>query len=77
MQAVIGYLLVGVGLVFVILALLGWLGIVTPRKAFAIAEAGWPDVAVAIIKTVPWVALVGLALIYAGLRTAGIDLSLG
>jgi len=77
MQAAIGYLLVVVGLAFVILALLGWLGIVTPKKALAITDTGWPDVAVAIIKTVPWVALVGLALIYAGLRTAGVDLSLG
>lgn len=75
METAIGYLLTLVGLVFVILAVLGWLGLVTPRKALAIAETSWPDVAIAIIKTVPWVALVGLALIYVGLRTIGVVLS--
>jgi hypothetical protein len=75
MQSAIGYLLVIGGLVFVTLAILAWLGILSPVQRLGIAQANWPDVAIAVLKTVPWVALVGLALVYVGLRTLGIDLS--
>jgi hypothetical protein len=73
----IGYLLVVLGVAFVIIAILVWLGVVTPGQGLNVAAASWADVAIALIKTVPWVALVGLALIYAGLRTLGVKLSPG
>ena len=76
MLSVVGILLVVAGLIFVTLAILAWLGVVTPAKRLGIAEATWPDVAVEILKTVPWVALVGLALVYVGLRALGVDISI-
>jgi energy-converting hydrogenase Eha subunit H len=76
MLSIVGVLLVIAGLVFVTLAILAWLGVVSPVKRLERTEANWPDVLVAVLKTVPWVALVGLALIYVGLRTLGVDLSI-
>jgi len=76
MLSALGYLLVAAGLVFVTLAILAWLGVVSPVKGLKSTETGWPDVAVAVLKTVPWVALVGLALIYVGLRALGVDLAI-
>jgi hypothetical protein len=58
--------------VFVILAILAWLGVLTPVQRLGIAQANWPDVIIAVLKTVPWVALVGLALILIGLRILGV-----
>jgi hypothetical protein len=68
----VAYFLILAGVVFVILAILAWLGVLTPVQRLGIAQANWPDVIIAVLKTVPWVALVGLALILIGLRILGV-----
>ena len=76
MVKIVGSVLVIAGLIFVTLAILAWLGVVTPVEQLGIAQANWPDVAIAVLTTVPWVALVGLALIYVGLKALGVNLPL-
>ncbi|HLC03381.1 MAG TPA: hypothetical protein VJK02_10120 [Anaerolineales bacterium] len=76
MVRIVGSVLVIAGLIFVTLAILAWLGVVTPVEQLGIAQANWPDVAIAVLTTVPWVALVGLALIYVGLKALGVNLPL-
>jgi hypothetical protein len=76
MVRVLAAVLVVAGLIFVTLAILAWLGVITPVQQLGIAQASWPDVAIAVLTTVPWVALVGLALIYVGLKALGVPLPL-
>ena len=77
MESVLGSILVLFGLLLVLLAVLVWIGALKPKgqMGFAGTETGWPDVAKEVLNKVPWVALVGVALIYLGLRTIGVDLS--
>ncbi len=76
MVKILATVLVVAGLIFVALAILAWLGVITPVQQLGIAQANWPDVAIAVLTTVPWVALVGLALIYVGLKALGVNLPL-
>ena len=76
MQSALGFTLAILGLALVLLAVLVWLGIVTPRGKMGIAsDVSWADVVKSLLDKVPWLCLVGLALIYMGLRTLGVDLS--
>ena len=69
----IGYVLIIVGIVFEFIAVLAWLGVLKPKGVAIQAASPW-DVLLALARKLPWVAIVGLLDIYAGLKL--IDVSL-
>lgn len=75
MQAAIGYLLIIVGVVMEIISVLVWLGVLKPASQAVTLQAAtvW-DVLLELAKKAPWTALVGLFLIYAGLKLIGVTL---
>jgi hypothetical protein len=74
MQVVVGYIMIFLGIAFLILSLLVWLGVLKPAEEMLLAKvSGW-DVLLALVKKLPWTATVGLLLIYAGMKMIGINL---
>ena len=75
MQVVAGYLLIIVGVAMEIISVLVWLGVLKPasRAAPLQTASGW-DVLLELTRKAPWSALVGLFLIYAGLKMIGVML---
>jgi len=74
MQKSIGYLMILLGIAFLILNVLAWLGVITPAGGMMLAQAtGW-DVLLALVNKLPWLSLVGLILIYAGMKMVGVKL---
>ena len=77
MQTAIGYILIIVGVLLEIIAVLAWVGILRPTGAgLAIQNASQWDVLLALVRKLPWVAIVGLLDIYAGLKLIGVALPL-
>ena len=70
MLILLGWVLVILGLIMVILGVLAWLGIVKPRKY----RFGPWEVLAEIARRAPWVVIVGLLLIYIGLKILGAPL---
>ncbi len=74
MQKVTGYILIFLGIACVILSVLVWLGVISPASGLSLGQAtGW-DVLLLLFEKLPWVAIVGLLLIYAGLKMVGVKL---
>lgn len=74
MQIVIGYILILLGVAFLVLSVLIWLGVFKPKYELVLQEStGW-DVLIALINKLPWTATIGLLLIYAGLKMIGVAL---
>jgi hypothetical protein len=74
MQTIVGYVLILLGIVWIVLSVLVWLGVIHPAGAKAIlAATGW-DVLIELIRKLPWLAVVGLIQIYAGLKMIGVKL---
>jgi hypothetical protein len=74
-QKFVGYLLIFIGIVFLILNVLVWLGIIAPASTTTLlAQASAWDVLLALIDKLPWLSIVGLLLIYAGMKMIGIKL---
>jgi hypothetical protein len=75
MQKVVGYLLVILGIVFEIIAVLVWLGVLVPAPVGAGLHSVtiW-DILLELVKRAPWTAVVGLMDIYAGLKLIGVEL---
>ncbi len=74
MQKVTGYILIFLGIACVILSVLVWLGVISPASGLSLGQAtGW-DVLLLLFEKLPWVAIVGLLLIYAGLKMIGVKL---
>ena len=75
MQAVVGYLLIIIGAGMEVISVLVWLGVVKPasREAALHAASFW-DVLLELTKRAPWPAVVGLLMIYAGLKMVGVIL---
>jgi len=77
MAVIVGWIMVVLGLLMVILGVLAWLGVVkVPTPGLTIAQAGFFDLLIALLKTAPWVVVVGLLLIWVGLKLVGIDVGL-
>ena len=75
MQLVTGYLLIILGVVMEIISVLVWLGVlkpVSPSVNLQVATV-W-DVLLVLAQKAPWTAVVGLFLIYAGLKLVGVTL---
>jgi hypothetical protein len=74
MQIIVGYILILLGVAFLVLSVLIWFGVFKPRYDIVIQEStGW-DVLIALIDKLPWMAIVGLFLIYAGFKMIGVML---
>ena len=75
MQLVTGYLLIILGAVMEIISVLVWLGVLKPASPSATLQAAtvW-DVLLVLAQKAPWTAVVGLFLIYAGLKLVGVTL---
>ncbi len=74
MQIIVGYILILLGVAFLVLSVLIWFGVFKPRYDIVIQEStGW-DVLIALIDKLPWTAIVGLFLIYAGFKMIGVML---
>lgn len=75
MQLITGYLLIILGVVMEIVSVLVWLGVLKPASPSVTLQAAtvW-DVLLVLAQKAPWTAVVGLFLIYAGLKMVGIAL---
>jgi hypothetical protein len=75
MQLVTGYLLIILGVVMEIVSVLVWLGVLKAASPSVTLQAAtvW-DVLLVLAQKAPWTAVVGLFLIYAGLKLVGVTL---
>ena len=74
MQKVVGYILIFLGVAFLILNVLVWLGLIAPVSGLRLAQANAWNVLLALVNKLPWLSLVGLLLIYAGMKMIGVKL---
>jgi len=75
MQTVVGYLLILVGVGMEIISVLVWLGVLKPASsAQALQSISFWDVLLELTRRAPWAAIVGLLMIYAGLKLLGVAL---
>jgi hypothetical protein len=75
MQNVVGYLLILVGVGMEVISVLVWLGVLKPVESVkALQSASFWDVLLELTRRAPWTAIVGLLLIYAGLKLLGVAL---
>ena len=73
MKKLVGLILIVLGLALIIVSVLVWLGVLTPTGAQLANATAW-DVLLELVRKLPWVALVGLLLTYAGLRCLGVHI---
>ncbi len=75
MEVVIGYLLIIVGVLMEIISVLVWLGVLKPASPSAVLQSAtvW-DVLLVLAQKAPWTAVVGLFMLYAGLKMIGVVL---
>jgi hypothetical protein len=75
MQTVVAYLLILVGVGMEIVSVLAWLGILKPVTTVkALQAVSFWDVLLELARRAPWAAIVGLLMIYAGLKLLGVAL---
>jgi hypothetical protein len=75
MQTVVGYLLILVGIGLEIVSVFVWLGVLKPAGGEkALRSVSFWDVLLELARRAPWTAVVGLLMIYAGLKLLGIAL---
>jgi hypothetical protein len=75
MQTFVAYLLILVGVGMEIISVLVWLGVLKPAAAAkTLRAASFWDVLLELTKRAPWAAIVGLLMIYAGLKLLGVAL---
>ena len=65
-------ILILLGVALIALSVLTWLGMLTPAVPELSGATGY-DVLLELVRKVPWVALVGLFLVYAGLKCLGVS----
>ncbi len=75
MQVFVAYLLILVGVGMEIVSILVWLGVLKSAVAAKTLQAAsfW-DVLLELARRAPWAAVVGLLMIYAGLKLLGVAL---
>jgi len=75
MQTVVGYLLILVGIGMEIISVLVWLGVLKPATTEKTLRAvSFWDVLLELARCAPWAAVMGLLMIYAGLKLLGVAL---
>jgi len=74
-QIVVGYLFLIVGAGMEVVSVLVWLGVLKPLNSMqALGSVTFWDVLLELAKRAPWPAVVGLLMIYAGLKMIGVVL---
>lgn len=74
-ETIVGYLLIIIGAGMEVVTVLVWLGVLKPAITNLAAEAiSFWDVLLALVQTAPWPAVVGLLMIYAGLKLLKVNL---
>jgi hypothetical protein len=75
MQTIVVYVLILLGIVWIVLSVLEWFGVIkrsAPRyQVTGRTPTGW-DVLIVLIEKLPWLAVLGLIQIYAGMKMMGI-----
>ena len=75
MQVVVAYLLILVGVGMEIISVLVWLGVLKPvTNVKTLQSVSFWDVLLELARRAPWAAVVGLLMIYAGLKLLGVTL---
>ncbi len=75
MQTIVGYLLILVGVGMEIVSVLVWLGVLKPVTTMkTLQSVSFWDVLLELARRAPWAAVVGLLMIYAGLKLLGVAL---
>jgi hypothetical protein len=75
MQTVVGYILILVGVGMEIISVLVWLGVLKPATTMkTLQSVSFWDVLLELSRRAPWAAVVGLLMIYAGLKLLGVAL---
>ncbi|MDP1546470.1 MAG: hypothetical protein Q8L87_10640 [Anaerolineales bacterium] len=75
MQTIVAYLLILVGIGMEIISVLVWLGVLKPvAEGKTLRAVSFWDVLLELARRAPWAAVVGLLMIYAGLKLLGIAL---
>ena len=74
LQIIVGYILILLGVGFLILTVLVWFKVLKPPTGIAISVATWIDILVALINRLPWTATIGILLIYAGIKLIGVNI---
>jgi len=75
MQVVVAYLLILVGVGMEIISVLVWLGVLKPvTNVKTLQSVSFWDVLLELARRAPWAAVVGLLMIYAGLKLLGVAL---
>ncbi len=73
MQTIVAYLLILIGIAMEVVSVLVWLNVLKPAGEMLRAASFW-DVLLELAKRAPWTAVVGLLMIYAGLKLLGVAL---
>ncbi len=73
MQTTVAYLLILIGIAMEVVSVLVWLNVLKPAGETLRAASLW-DVLLELAKRAPWTAVVGLLMIYAGLKLLGVAL---
>jgi hypothetical protein len=73
MQTIVAYLLILIGVAMEVVSVLVWVGVVKPAGETLRAASFW-DVLLELAKRAPWPAVVGLLMIYGGLKLLGVAL---
>jgi len=75
MQTAVGYLLILIGAGMEVISVLVWLGVLKPVTTVeTLHAASFWDVLLELARRAPWAAVVGLLMIYAGLKLLGVAL---
>ncbi len=74
-QTIIAYLLILIGIGMEVVSVLVWLGVLKPAgQTAALRSVSVWDLLLELLKRAPWPAVVGLLMIYAGLKLLGVSL---
>lgn len=75
METIVAYLLILIGIGMEIISVLAWLGVLKPAaRGTALQSVSLWDILLELTKRAPWPAVVGLLMIYAGLKMLGVAL---
>jgi hypothetical protein len=73
-QIIVGYILILLGVGFLVLSVLVWFGVIKPKPKLMLSDATLIEILIAMIQYLPWTATVGVLLIYAGIKMIGVPL---
>jgi len=75
MQTVVAYLLILIGIAMEVISVLAWLKVITPvGEIRALCSVTFWGILLELTRRAPWPAVVGLLMIYAGLKLLGVPL---